>query len=139
MGSPPNLDNFRGLVEPMPVYGGGAIIFFWAGAARPVRNFVGEFMVVLATWSFSPVFSIMAGLTVVLTASYILWTIQRVFLGTNPAYKDYTDMTWREILCIAPLVVLAVLLGVAPQWSLISWMEPSVTGLVETLAKLGPG
>ncbi len=50
----------------------------------------------------------------VLTAAYILWTLQRVYLGVNPAYKDYPDINLRELLCIVPLVVLAVLLGVLP-------------------------
>src|SRR5205085_809557 len=75
-----NLDSFRGLFEPMPVYGGvSAIIFFGAMGLPGLCGFVGEFMVVLATWQYSQVFAILAALTVVLTAAYILWTIQRVF------------------------------------------------------------
>ena len=74
---------------------------------------------------------------VVLTAAYILWTVQRVFLGTNPAYKDYPDINLRELLCIVPLLVLAVALGVLPSLLLLNWMEPHVTGLVEALAQLG--
>jgi NADH-quinone oxidoreductase subunit M len=140
-----NLDNFRGLYEPMPLYGGiSAIIFFAAMGLPGMCGFVGEFMVVLSAWNFSPpgapatgpVFSILAALTVVLTAAYILWTLQRVFLGQNPAYKDYIDINLRELACIVPLVVLAVLLGVAP-FLLLNWMEPSLTGLVDTLAQLG--
>ena len=57
-------------------------------------------------------FAVLAALTVVLTAAYILWTIQRVFMGQNPAYKNYKDMDLREIVAAVPLVVLAVLLGV---------------------------
>src|SRR6202043_3488536 len=83
-----NLDNFRGLNEPMPLYGGiSAIIFFAAMGLPGMCGFVGEVMVILATWNFAPagapwagiVFSILSAATVVLTASYILWTIQRVF------------------------------------------------------------
>ena len=44
-------------------------------------------------------------------------------------------MSLREILCIVPLVVLSVLLGVAPSL-LLSWMEPDVTQLVRMLAQL---
>ena len=80
-------------------------------------------------------FAILAALTVVITAAYILWTLQRVYLGTNPAYKDYTDMDLREVLCIAPLLVLAVLLGVLPNL-VFFWMEPHVTDLVDTLGRL---
>jgi NADH-quinone oxidoreductase subunit M len=131
-----NLDNFRGLYEPMPLYGGiSAIIFFAAMGLPGMCGFVGEFMVVLGTWNYSPIFSILAAATVVLTAAYILWTLQRVYLGTNAAYKGYPDINFRELLCIVPLVVLAVALGVWPNL-LLSWMEPSVTGLVQSLAQI---
>jgi NADH-quinone oxidoreductase subunit M len=141
-----NLDNFRGLYEPMPLYGGiSAIIFFAAMGLPGLCGFVGEVMVVLGTWNFEPpgfpyfgkLLAVLAALTVVLTAGYILWTLQRVYLGQNPAYKDLPDISFRELLCIVPLVVLAVALGVMPTL-LLSWMEPSVTGLVDTLARLGP-
>src|SRR5262245_10999319 len=132
-----NLDNFRGLMEPMPFYGGVSAIIFFAALGLPgLCGFVGEFMVVLATWNFDKTFAVLAAITVVITAAYILWTLQRVYFGTNPAYKDYQDMTLREIICIAPLVVLAIALGVFPKVLLMSWMEPTVTGLVESLASL---
>jgi NADH-quinone oxidoreductase subunit M len=132
-----NLDNFRGLLEPMPLYGGVSAIIFFAALGLPgLCGFVGEVMVVLGTWNFSPLFSVLSALTVVITAAYILWTMQRVYFGTNPAYKDYQDMSIREILCAAPLVVLAVALGVFPNFLLMSWMEPSVSNLVQSLASL---
>src|SRR5207244_13479097 len=84
-----NLDNFRGLYEPMPLYGGiSAIIFFAALGLPGLCGFVGEFMVVLATWNYSPVYAILAAVTVVITAAYILWTLQRVLLATNAVSKD---------------------------------------------------
>src|SRR5205085_6709722 len=127
-----NLDNFRGLYEPMPLYGGiSAIIFFAALGLPGLCGFVGEFMVVLSTWNFDKVFAILAALTVVVTAAYILWTLQRVYLGTNEAYKDYPDITLRELICIVPLVILAVALGVLPSL-VFNWMEPHVTGLIDS-------
>ncbi len=132
-----DLDRFRGLNEPMPLYGGiSALIFFAAMGLPGMCGFVGEFMVILATWNYSYTFAILAALTVVLTAAYILWTVQRVYFGVNPAYKDYPDINLRELLCILPLCVLAVALGIFPQQLLLSWMEPSVTGLVDVLAQL---
>src|SRR5436305_1536917 len=137
-----NLDNFRGLYEPMPFYGGlSAIIFFAAMGLPGLCGFIGEVMVVLSVWKFAPggqqwvgiTFSVLSALTVVLTAAYILWTIQRVFMGTNPAYRNYKDMTWAEVSCAVPLVVLSVALGILPQLLVLSWMEPSVTHLVDTL------
>jgi NADH-quinone oxidoreductase subunit M len=130
-----NLDNFRGLMEPMPLYGGiSAVIFFAAMGLPGMCGFVGEFMVALASWNFSPWMSILAYSTVVITAAYILWTVQRVFFGTNPQYRNFSDMSVREIVCITPLVVLSVLLGFVPSLVL-SWVEPSVSYLVDTLAK----
>lgn len=132
-----NLDNFRGLLEPMPFYGGvSAIIFFAAMGLPGMCGFVGEMFVVLATWNYSKVLAVLAALTVVLTAAYILWTVQRVYMGVNPAYKDYKDMTPREVLIAAPILIASVALGVLPNQLLLAWMEPSVTGLVETLSKL---
>ncbi len=139
-----NLDGFRGLNEPMPLYGGiSAVIFFAALGLPGLCGFVGEFMVILATWNFATpdypnagkVFAILAALTVVITAAYILWTMQRVYFGTNEKYKDFPDITVRELLCVIPLVILAILLGVFPMLVL-QWMEPHVTGLVDSLAQM---
>jgi NADH-quinone oxidoreductase subunit M len=133
-----NLDNFRGLAEPMPLYTGMSAIIFFAGLGLPgLCGFVGEFMVVLATWQFSIVFSVLAALTVVITAAYILWTIQRVYFGVNPAYKSFKDMDLREAAIAALLVVPAVVLGVAPQL-VTEWMSPSVSRFIEQVARLGP-
>jgi NADH-quinone oxidoreductase subunit M len=134
-----NLSNFGGLYEPMPLYGGiSAVIFFAAMGLPGLCGFVGEFMVVLATWNYSPTLAILAALTVVITAAYILWTLQRVFFGQNPTYAGTPDIGLREILCVTPLVVLAVVLGVLPQL-LLSWVEPSLTGLVNSLSEVARG
>src|SRR5581483_7928936 len=125
-----NLDNFRGLAEPMPLYTGMSAVIFFAGMGLPgLCGFIGEVMVVLATWGLSKIFAVLAAITVVITAAYILWTIQRVYLGVNPAYKNYKDMDLREVACAVPLVVLAVVLGVFPQL-ILSWMEPSVSHFI---------
>ena len=50
-----NLDNFRGLYEPMPLYGGISAVLFFAAMGLPgMCGFVGEFMVVLSAWNFAP-------------------------------------------------------------------------------------
>ena len=131
-----NLDNFRGIAEPMPLYTGLSAVIFFAGLGLPgLCGFPGEVMVILATWQFDKVFAVLAALTVVITAAYILWTLQRVYLGTNPAYKDYPDVDTREVVTAVPLVVLAVVLGVAPHLVL-AWMEPSVSRFVDQVARI---
>ena len=130
-----NLDNFRGLYEPMPLYGGiSAVIFFAAMGLPGMCGFVGEFMVVLATWNYDKVLAVLAAATVVLTAAYILWTVQRVYMGTNPTYKNYPDITPSELSAIVPLVALSIVFGVAPALLMTNMgMEASVTGLIDAL------
>src|SRR5204863_2087449 len=52
---------------------------------------------------------------VILTAGYMLWTIQRVFLGPEKSeYKDFPEADGREILVMTPLTIMAILLGILP-------------------------
>ena len=62
----------------------------------------------------------------ILTAGYILWTIQRVYLGRSETWKGLPDMNLREIVIAVPLVVLTIAMGIFPQWLILSWMGPSV-------------
>lgn len=133
------INGFGGLMEPMPLYGGLAAVLFFASMGLPgLCGFVGEIFVVLATWQFSPLLAICAILATVLTAGYLLWTWQRVFLGTNTATARFPDLSLREALVLIPFVLMALALGILPQTLLLGWMEPSVTGMVENLARLRP-
>ena len=76
-------------------------------------------------------YAILAAMTVVVTAAYILWTIQRVYMGTNEAYKNYPDISFRELICAVPLVILCVALGIFP-FLLMNWMQWDLTGLVDS-------
>ena len=74
--------------------------------------------------------------TVILTAAYILWAIQRVYLGAEykgPHGEALTPITPRELSIAVPLVSLAILFGVAPQ-ILFRYVTPTVNRQVETLA-----
>jgi NADH-quinone oxidoreductase subunit M len=141
-----DLNRFGGLATLMPVYGGISAGIFFAGLGLPgMCGFIGEVMTVLATWQFSRTLAIIAAAGVVLTAGYILWTLQRVFLGVSTAQSGHAhgahdaheanglpDITSRELLCAVPLLVLAILLGIYPNL-LFSFMEQSVTDLVMRL------
>lgn len=129
-----DLRKLGGLMSVMPVYGAvGLIIFFGSMGLPGLCGFIGEIFVVLATFNYSITLAILAALAVVLTAGYILWTIQRVWLGKNEAWHGLPDMSAREITIAAPLVVLTVILGIFPQ-SVLSWMSPSVVQTVEHVA-----
>ena len=81
-----DLNQFGGLMGLMPLYSGLAIGIFFAGLGLPgLCGFIGEVFVVFSAFNFHPLLAIIAAGGVILTAGYILWTIQRVYLG--PGYK----------------------------------------------------
>ncbi len=132
-----DVNRFGGLMEPMPLFAGMSAILFFASMGLPgLCGFVGEFMVLMAAWNFSPALAIPAILSVILTAGYLLWTWQRVYLGTNPATASYPDLSPREAACLLPFVILAIALGILPQTLIFNWMDPSVTGWVASMATL---
>ena len=134
-----DIDRYGGLMTSMPLYGGLSAILFFASMGLPgLCGFVGEFFVVIGTWNYHPGLAIPAILATVLTAGYMLWTWQRVFLGVNPATADYPELSAREAVVLIVFCFLAIALGVLPQTLVLSWMEPSVTGQVEALARLKP-
>jgi NADH-quinone oxidoreductase subunit M len=93
-------------------------------------GFVAEVFVVLSAFNYSPILAVLAAAAVILTAGYILWTIQRVFLGRSEAWKALPDMDFREIAIGVPLVVLTIVMGIFPHWLVLSWMSPSVDQVV---------
>jgi NADH-quinone oxidoreductase subunit M len=134
-----DLNRFGGLKEPMPLYAGMSAILFFASMGLPgLCGFVGEFLVFVAAWNFSPALAVPAVLSVILTAGYLLWTWQRVYLGTNPATKGFPELTPREALCLFPFVLLAILLGLIPSLLLFNWMDPSISGWIDNMAPLKP-
>ncbi len=132
-----NLDEFGGLFARMPVYSGIAFGIFFAGLGLPgLCGFIGEVFVTLSVWSFSQALAVISAATVILTAGYILWTLQRVYLG--PEYKGphgdhITPMTPRELAIGAPLLAFAILFGVYPQ-AIFNYMTPTVDYNVRQLA-----
>ncbi len=132
-----NLDEFGGLFGKMPVYTGVSMVIFFAALGLPgLCGFIGEVLVVLSVWNYSQTLAVIAAFVMILTAGYILWTIQRVYLG--PEYKGphgdaLRPMTRRELAIAAPLLAFAILLGVYPK-AVFNYMAPSVDRTVDALA-----
>lgn len=131
------INHLGGLSEPMPLYTGLSAVLVFASMALPgLCGFVGEFMVMLAAWNYSPGLAIPAILATILTAIYLLRTWQRVFLGTNPATAKYPDITPREWSVLMPLAILSIALGILPGVIVFRWLEPSINAWVESLIVL---
>ena len=98
-------------------------------------GFIGEVFVTFSVWNYSATLAVVSASVVIITAAYILWTLQRVYLG--PEYKgphgDHLyPMTFRELAIGAPLLALAIILGVYPSL-LFNYMSPSVNRTVDDL------
>jgi NADH-quinone oxidoreductase subunit M len=134
-----DLTRFGGLKEPMPVYSGMSAILFFASMGLPgLCGFVGEFQVIMAAWKFCWGLATAAILATILTAAYLLWAWQRVYLGVNPATAQFPDVSAREVAVLLPFVLLSIALGVFPSFLVYQWAEPSVFGWVSQLAPLSP-
>ena len=131
-----DLNQFGGLMQKMPLYSGLAVGIFFAGLGLPgMCGFIGEAFVVISSWSFDKMLAIIAASGVILTAGYILWTVQRVYLG--PEYKGphpeaITPANGRELTVAFVLLGLAILLGVYP-WCMFGLMEESTRLLTESM------
>jgi len=131
-----DLNKFGGIAQVMPHYAGLAAVIFFAGLGLPgLCGFVGEVLSVLACWNYSPLLAIISAAGVILTAGYILWTLQRVYLG--PEYKGphpeaLVEANSRELAIGYTLVAFAILFGVMPQ-ILFNPMNHSIETLTKNL------
>jgi NADH-quinone oxidoreductase subunit M len=108
---------YGGLVNRMPIYAFVFMIFTMANVGLPgTSGFVGEFLTLLAAFKANTWVAFFATFGVILSAAYALWLYRRMIFGelTKPALKGITDMTPREIVVMAPLVILTIFFGFYP-------------------------
>jgi NADH-quinone oxidoreductase subunit M len=125
-----NLEEFGGLFGKMPVYTAMAMGLFFAGLGLPgLCGFIGEVFVVLSVWKYNYTFAIVSAFVVIITAAYILWAIQRVYLGAEykgPHGDHLHPSTLRENLIGGILLVLSVIFGVFPYQTVLKYMDATV-------------
>jgi len=115
-----DVDGFGGLAQPMPRYAWLLLFGALAGCGLPgLGGFVGEFLSLASGFGAGapfPAFSAAATLAVVLSAGYLLWTVQRVAYGPlrHAEQAAFPDIDRRELLATLPLVALLLLLGLYP-------------------------
>ncbi len=135
-----DLNGFGGMSQVMPRYWAMTTIGFFAALGLPgMAGFVSEIMTLMGAYNADePIFKtlvIISVIGIVLTAAFLLWAMQRVFLGKlNEKYAGFSDINGRELFCQVPLLFLCILLGVFP-FFLLDWMGPSVELLVKTLSQ----
>ncbi|CAN5772471.1 NADH-quinone oxidoreductase subunit M [soil metagenome] len=114
------IDKMGGLAAPTPVYAAIFGFFMLASLGLPgLTGFVGEFLVFLGTFAYSPIAAAVAVTVMILSAAYMMFMYQRIVFGELSVFlkglgHHLTDMTRVELLTLTPLVALTVIFGVAP-------------------------
>ncbi|MGD9738652.1 MAG: NADH-quinone oxidoreductase subunit M [Bauldia sp.] len=127
-----DIDAYGGLVNRMPLYAFAFLVFTMANVGLPgTSGFVGEFLPLVAAFEVNTWVAIFATTGVILSACYALWLYRRVIFGplVKDALRGILDLTRREQLILAPLVVLTILFGFWPQ-PILDVTAGSVEGLV---------
>jgi NADH-quinone oxidoreductase subunit M len=125
-----DIDGFGGLATVMPVYTGVTAIAFFAALGLPgLSAFISEALVLLGAWQRYPFLTVIGATAVILTAGYMLWTLQRIWLGkVNEKYASLPEINARELFTLVPLAAIVVVLGVFPA-AVLDLMSSSLTQL----------
>jgi len=124
---------YGGLVHRMPVYAFIFMVFTLASIGLPgTSGFVGELLSLVGAFQASTWVAFLATTGVILGAAYMLWLYRRIVFGelTRDDLKTIFDVTPREIAVFAPLVVLALWMGIYPS-AFLTPMSASVANLIE--------
>jgi NADH-quinone oxidoreductase subunit M len=109
--------DFGGVQKVAPVLAGLFLISGLAGLSLPgLSTFVSEFLVLIGTFSRYKLPAILATAGIILAAIYILWMYQRTMGGpVREQVAGMKDLRPRELLAVAPLIVLIIGVGVYPK------------------------
>src|SRR5438105_3052989 len=129
------ISEYGGISNVMPLYATITMIMFLSSMGLPLLNgFVGEFTILQGTFMENWKWAAWAVPGVILAAAYLLWLYQRVFFGTvtNPKNEKLRDLTPREMLTFAPLVIAAFWIGLYPK-PFFQILEQPVNQIVQTV------
>ncbi len=133
------IEDFGGVEKVAPYLAGFFLVAGLSSLSLPgLSPFVSEFLVIVGTFSYSPVAAAFAVTGIVLAAIYILLMYQRTMTGpTRPEVSGMKDLGTREIVSLAPVLLLIVGLGFFPK-PLLSVINPSVDHTLEQVGKHDP-
>jgi NADH-quinone oxidoreductase subunit M len=127
---------YGGLAEVMPVYAFTFMLFMMASVGLPgTSGFVGEILVIVGVFQYSSWVAAFAATGMILGAAYMLWLYRRVVFGelVKDTLKGIRDMRANEVIAFAPLVVLAIIMGVYPSL----FLDPMHASVNQLLAQIG--
>jgi NADH-quinone oxidoreductase subunit M len=123
---------YGGLVNRMPVYAACLMVFTLANVGLPgTSGFIGEFLTLLGAYLYNSWVAIFATTGVILSAAYALFLYRRIVFGAlvKPALQTIQDLSAREVMILAPLVVVTIAMGIYPR-PVFDVTAPSVAKLI---------
>ena len=112
--------------------------FFAAMGIPGLSAFISEVLVLMGSWKMYPVLTVIAASAVVLTAGYMLWALQRMYLGApNPKYATLAEINGRELFTLAPLAAIVLLLGIYPL-AILKLQTPALNALAAKVVAAAP-
>jgi len=96
-------------------------------------------LVLLGSWQVYPVLTVIAASAVILTAGYMLWALQRIYLGApNPKYADTGwEINGRELFTLLPLAAIVLFLGIYPK-AILNLQSPRLVEIAEQVKAAAP-
>ena len=126
------IGDYGGVANTMPIFAAFMVFFSMANAGLPgTSGFVGEFMVILASFKANIWYAFLAATTLILGAAYTLWMVKRVLYGevANNNVAELTDLGKREFLVLSILAISILIVGVWPA-PIVDMMSASIDNLL---------
>lgn len=132
------IKDLGGIAKKAPILTFFFAIMLFSNVGLPGTNgFVSELLIIFGIYEFNHTLGYVSALTVIIGASYMLWMFQRAILQKREAGElIMRDLKVKEIIGLAPWVVLVFLMGVYPE-VFINKFEPTVTHYLNDILKIG--
>jgi len=130
------INAYGGVVHTMPIFSAFAVFFAMSNAGLPgTSGFVGEFMVIIASFQANFWYAFLGALTLILGAAYTLWMVKRVFYGeiANEGVRALKDLNSRELVIMSILALAVLILGLWPA-PVVDVMHASVENFLQHIA-----
>jgi NADH-quinone oxidoreductase subunit M len=127
------IDKLGGIRNVAPKFATCFFIAVLASVALPLTNsFIGEFLLLYGIYTYNTVLSIVAGLTIIFGAVYLLRMYQNVMLGeTNSLTVAFKDLNWSELAVFVPVIVAIFVIGVYPK-PILHIIEPALDNILNS-------